>query len=145
MVEQLHPDDKFVMDGGYKRNFVTTLLKRRCVVPHEKPRGGELKPPQVRENSVITEFRGDIERLFGTVGVKYNFIQGMWRHGERVYNFEFRCACALYNLDLLGKADKNKLEQRKKKAKKNNNFFRIFPRTLFSRFNRFLEIISTGP
>lgn len=74
-------------DGGYG-----TITAARHVKPHRKPINGELSEEQVRENEVISEFRGNIERKFGEAKTKMAVISSdtSFRHGEEVFNIEIR-------------------------------------------------------
>lgn len=49
-------------DGVYGKAWARRF-DVRVLLPHRKPRGKELTSAQVAENDIITEFRGDIERV----------------------------------------------------------------------------------
>jgi len=91
-------EDIVCFDGGYGK-----IQGINCCVPRRKPRNKELSKLKKEENDEISEFRGDIERKFGTSCNKFGIISNMWRHGEEIYNFEFRKCFALMNAEIKGK------------------------------------------
>lgn len=82
--QKLDTRDVVVTDGVYGQ------LPIQHLKPHRKPRNGNLSKEQKKENDVITEFRGDIERKFGHVKTKFAVLASIFQHGEENFNIELR-------------------------------------------------------
>ena len=68
---------------------------RHCQA-HRKPPHGELTTAENQENNEITEFRGDIERRFGTLVKKFGILKKDFRHSEIYFNQEIRICTELH-------------------------------------------------
>lgn len=99
--KNLDERDITCFDGGYQSidREVSSLL------PHRKKKGVPLSLGQDQENDEIAEFRGDVERVFGRLATKFDFLTVAYRHGDAEFNGDFKLACALLNCELKGKAD----------------------------------------
>jgi DDE superfamily endonuclease len=93
----LSDEDIICFDGGYQ----SIDNEIQACIPHRKPKGGVLTARQVQENSEIGGFRGNIERKFALLAVKFQFLEVIYRHGELQFNEDFKTACALLNCEFL--------------------------------------------
>jgi hypothetical protein len=99
----LDPQDMICFDGGYQG--INKDLP--ACLPHRKPKHGQLTNAELTENDRIGEFRGDIERRFGQLVAKFQFLKVHYRHGEETFNLVFKLACSLLNAELLGTREEN--------------------------------------
>lgn len=79
-----HPLDILATDGVY-REYASWHVR-----PHRVPKNGQLDPAQSKENDEFSEFRGNIERYFGTLTSRIGLINAKFRHGELRFNSEFK-------------------------------------------------------
>ena len=81
----MHEEDYICTDGVYGVFHPEKHLK-----PHRKPRDRELSEEEVLENSVISDFRGDIERRFANLKNNFRILRKQFRHGDDCFNQEAR-------------------------------------------------------
>ena len=84
MFKNRDPSDILATDGVY-RKYASWHVR-----PHRAPKNGELDAEQSDENDQFSEFRGNIERYFGTLSSRINLVNAKFRHGERRFNYEFK-------------------------------------------------------
>jgi hypothetical protein len=61
-------------DGVYGTSWARSRGLKVCI-PHRKPRDRKFTTGEVKENDEISEFRGDIERVFGGRATKYQWFK----------------------------------------------------------------------
>lgn len=100
-VETFHEDyDAFAGDTKF------TFLRKdpyncTCFTPHIKPRNGQLTPEQKRYNKALSNYRGNEERVFGTVRNMFKMFNTncVFRGPPKRHKSYLRLAVAIYNTE----------------------------------------------
>jgi DDE superfamily endonuclease len=97
------PQDKIAFDGGY-----FGLEKDLAyVIPHRKHPKKPLSEKLAQQNNEFSEFRGDVERIFGRLATKFDFLTHIYRLEHNLFNIDMKLACAILNCELEGKQNQS--------------------------------------